>query len=360
MNSGVKTTIETLARDLGLATSTVSRALNDYSDISEETRRRVREAAELSGYRAGSERKSKKARSNTVGLVVEMWALDISSPFFGQFLRGLTAALRRGDYDLLVTSTDGPKEALKAYEYLIAENRVDAFVLTRVRSDDPRIDLLMDRSVPFVCYGQSAEGGDFAWHDVDAGGAASDAIDYLVKLGHTRIGHIQAPRAINFVRLRQDAYRAALTRNGIAVDDALQIEAGVSPAAGVRGINALLELDEPPTAVICDLDALAIGAMSGLRNSGLVPGIDISFIGYGDDPFAAYVEPPLSTFSQDAELSGRWVAEMTLATISGTTPAILQRMRPASFKERLSAAKPPRGPADLRVVLDKRNQNKPN
>jgi LacI family transcriptional regulator len=351
--------VESLARELGLASSTVSRALNDYSDISEGTRRRVREAADRAGYRLGVEPKPAKAATNIVGLVVEIWSLDISSPFFGQFLRGATAALRRGGVDLLVASSDGPKEALKTYEYLIASNKVDGFILTRLHTEDPRLDLLGGRDVPFVCYGRDASPDDYAWHDVDAAEAATQSVARLVEKGHSRIGLVQAWAAINFVRLREGAFRAALADHGIEADDRLIVEAGLTAEDGAAAARRILELDEPPTALICDQDALAIGAMSAIRALGLVPGVDVSVIGYGNDPFSGYTEPPLSTFSQDAELAGRWVAEMMLATLSGTTPQILQRMRPAPFVSRRSVAAPTRTPAELRAFIDKNSIENP-
>lgn len=353
MNSGPKTTIDSLARELGISASTVSRALNGYPDISVETRRRVREAADLAGYRVGDERKGKRVPTNIVGLVVEVWTLDISSPFFGQFLRGATSALRRAGFDLMVASTDGPNEALKTYEYLVAEGKIDGFILTRIRSEDPRIALLTKSDIPFVCYGRDAEGDGYAWHDVDAAQAAAESVDYLVRLGHRRIGLVQAPSAINFVRLRREAYRSAMEKHGLDADARIEVEAGLTAADGAEATRKLLALDEPPTALVCDLDALALGAMAVIRELGLTPGRDISVVGYGDDPFSEYAEPPLTTFSQDSELAGRWVAEMVLAILSGTTPAILQRERPAIFVERLSAAAPTGGPKEVREAIDK-------
>lgn len=347
MSFGRKATVESLARELGLASSTVSRALRDYSDISEETRRRVREAADRAGYRLGAEPKPARAPVNVVGLVAEVWSLDISSPFFGQFLRGATAALRRGNVDLLLASSDGPKEALKTYDYLIASGKVDGFILTRVRTEDPRLQLLGGRDVPFVCYGRDANPDDYAWHDVDAAEAARQSVECLIDLGHRRIGLLQAWSPINFVRLREAAFRAALAGHGIEPDDRLIAEAGLTAQDGATATRRLMEQDAPPTALICDQDALAIGAMSALRAVGLVPGIDVSLIGYGDDPFSGYSEPPLSTFSQDAELAGRWVAEMMLATLSGTSPQILQRLRSAPFLNRGSVSPPARTPAEL-------------
>ncbi|MCY4306405.1 MAG: LacI family DNA-binding transcriptional regulator [Aestuariivita sp.] len=332
-----RTTIESLARDLGLSASTVSRALNGYTDISEETRRRVLNTADEAGYKLLSERKKKNNRTNAVGLVVEMWSLDITSPFFGQFLRGATSALRRQSYDLLVASTDGAKEALKVYEYLIAEGRVEGFILTRIRSEDARISLLSEHDIPFVCFGRQAEEGDFAWHDVDAAEAVQKSVTYLADLGHEHFGLLQAPSEVNFARLRKESFISALNQRGLPVNNECIIEAGLTASDGAKAVGTLLKIPQPPTALICDLDALAIGAIAAFKEANLVPGQDVSIIGYGNDPFSAFTEPPLTTFSQDAELAGRWVAEIFLALLKGITPKILQRIRSAEFVERQSA-----------------------
>jgi len=339
MSSSRRTTIESLARDLGLSASTVSRALNGYTDISDETRRRVQESADDAGYKLISERKKRLTPTNAVGLVVEMWSLDISSPFLGQFLRGATAALRRRSYDLLVASTDGTKEALKVYNYLIAEGRVEGFILTRIRSEDPRIALLTERDVPFVCFGRDQSGGHYAWHDIDAAEAVAKSVQYLAERNHTELALLQAPAEINFVRLRQSSFREALRHHGLKAREDRIINAGLTASDGAQAARTLLQSKSPPTAIICDLDALAMGAMYAIRDAGHVPGKDVSVIGYGDDPFSAFAEPALTTFSQDSELAGRWVAEMFLAILDGTTPEILQRMRFAKFVERQSAAR---------------------
>ncbi len=109
-----------------------------------------------------------------------------------------------------------------------------------------------------------------------------------------------------------------------------------------------MRLKKPPTALICDLDLLAFGAMAALRDLGLAVGSEVSVLGYGDVPMADLHSPPLSTWSQDAETAGGWVAEMLLALINGTAPEILQRLRPAGFRRRGSDAPPLDDPDSLR------------
>ena len=336
MNSGKKTTIDSLARNLGVSASTVSRALNGYDDISENTQRRIREAANEAGYQMASERKSKRRRTNTVGMVVERLNLDISGPFLAKFLRGATEALSKDGVDLLVASADGPAEELNTYQRLITDRKVDGFILTRLRTEDPRIALLTENKVPFVVHGRDAAPEDYSWLDIDAAGAMDAALEHLVAFGHRRIGLIQGPEAVNYVRLRFDAYQSSVKRLGLESDDKLVVGGGLTPEDGARAAKAIMCGDAPPTALVCDLDNLAIGAMAALRQLGLQPGSDVSVIGYGDDPFAAYAVPPLTTFNQKAQDAGKWVAEMMLARLDGVSPQILQRLNSASIIPRES------------------------
>ncbi len=353
MGSRGKVTIEALARELGLAKSTVSRALNGYPDIAEETRSRVQAAALASGYAASSLARSlKRGRVDTVGIVLPGAHLDIGSPFLVQFLRGATKVLEGRGVDLLVANAAAPERWQETYDRLIVTRKVDGFILTRTLSDDPRIAYLREKGAPFVAFGRTAGAEDFAWLDVDCGAAAGDAAAHLAALGHHRIGHVAAPESVNFARLRREAVREKLTALGL-YEPSLIVEAGMTADDGRRATTTLMGLARPPTALICDLDLLAFGAMAALRDLNLTVGSDVSVLGYGDIPLADLHSPPLSTWSQDSETAGGWVAEMLLALINGTAPEILQRLRPADFLRRGSDSAPARDSDKLRKLLGK-------
>lgn len=351
MGSRGKVTIDALARELDLAKSTVSRALNGYPDIAETTRARVQAAALASGYAASSTaRNLKRGRVDTVGVVLPGEQLDISSPFLVQFLRGATRILETRGIDLLVASAPAPEKWRETYDRLIVTRKVDGFILTRTLSEDPRVAYLREKTVPFVAFGRTATSENFAWLDVDCGAAAAEAVAHLVALGHRRIAHITASPNVNFARIRREAICEKLLSLGF-YDPALVVEVGLTADGGRRATYELMRGEQPPTALICDLDLLAFGAMGALRDLGLDVGRDVSVLGYGDVPMAPVHSPPLSTWSQDADSAGAWVAEMLLALISGTAPEILQRVRPAGFVRRASDGAPALDTAALRRRL---------
>ncbi len=279
MGSRGKVTIDALARELGLAKSTVSRALNGYPDIAEETRARVQEAALACGYAASSlARCLKRGRVDSVGIVLPGEQLDISSPFLVQFLRGATKVLEDRGVDLLVANSPSPERWQETYDRLIVTRKVDGFILTRTLSDDPRMAYLREKGAPFVAFGRTATADDFAWLDVDCGAAAAEAVAHLGTLGHRRIAHVAASATVNFARIRREAVREKLTELDL-YDPALIVEAGLSADEGRAATAGLLNLDQPPTALICDLDLLAFGAMAALRDLGLTAGRDVSVLG---------------------------------------------------------------------------------
>ncbi|WP_198670564.1 LacI family DNA-binding transcriptional regulator [Oceanicella sp. SM1341] len=339
-------TIDQIARELNLAKSTVSRALNGYPDISEDTRERVTRTALSLGYTASSAaRNLKRGRLDTVGIVLPGDELDISSPFLVQFLRGATAVLEQRGLDLLVASSPSGQDWQPTYERLIAGRKVDGLILTRTLADDPRVAFLNRTRFPFVCYGRTRSPEDFAWLDIDCGPAMREAVRRATALGHRRIGFVCAPTEVNFARLQREAFEEAAQAAGL--DTSLVIEAGLDSADGAEAARGLLALPEPPTAILCGLDVLAFGVMHALRDAGLRPGEEVSVIGYGDVQFAAFHQPPLSTFSQDARNAGAWTAEMLIALLQGTTAALLQRLRPATFVERATLGAPVLSPEAL-------------
>ncbi|MDJ0943251.1 MAG: substrate-binding domain-containing protein [Kiloniellales bacterium] len=349
--SGV--TLNTLAQELGLAKSTVSRALNGYPDIAEQTRERVRGAADRCGYRPSSmARNLKRGRVDTVGVVLTGEGPDIASPFFAQFLRGVTRALDREGLDLMVATAPGPDRWREAYDRLIASRKVDGFIVTRTETRDPRIAYLRQRGVPFVSYGRTENPSQYAWFDMDNRRAFAEATERLAGLGHRRIGFIAAPGAFNFARERLAGYRAARDALGLDDDRALIRRAGLKEADGWGAADALMALERPPTALICVRDAVAIGAARALGARGLRVGEEVSVIGYDDVPHAEFMDPPLTTFSQESETAGTRVAEMLLGLMRGRRAKDLQELRPAKLIERASDGPPGRTPESLRALLN--------
>jgi len=327
--------LKVLAAHLGLTVPTVSRALNNYADISPATRERVKRAADELGYRPNQNaRRLSLGTSETIGYLMPRFSSSIAQPFVAQLLQGLGEALSKRNWDLLVTHADSSKDELSQIERLIRSGRVGGLVISRPLKNDPRIRLMQDLKCPFVVHGRTASCESYAWYDVDGEDAFITAVNHLVGFAHNRVAFVGAPLQHQFAQDRLNGYQTAIKSNGLDVDpDLIQI-ADFSDDGGEIAMNILLDLPTPPTAVVCVSDIMAFGAMAAIRGRGLRPGVDVSIIGYDGLKFGIHSNPPLTTMAQPQAHAGRRLGDMLLAIIDGDDPAKHQELQRAQLLRR--------------------------
>ncbi len=329
--------LKRLAEHLELTEGTVSRALNNYPDISAKTRKRVQEQAAALGYRANPlARRLATGVAEAVAYIMPENNSSISDPFVSQLLTGLSRALSERGWDLLVTQSVSAEEEPDMLHKLITSGRVSGVVLSRPFKNDARIKLLQQAKFPFIVHGRSVDHEDYAWYDVDSQAAITVAVDHLVSLGHQRIGFIGAPTYYNFAQVRLDGYKDALAHNGIALDPDLIAITELNDDGGERAAGDLLDRPDPPTAFVCVNDTQAIGVLAAIRVRGLVPGKHVSVIGYDGLRFGRHTNPPLTTMVQPQEHSGRQLGDMLLSIIDGGDPKDFQELRSAELLRRKS------------------------
>lgn len=333
--SGKPVSLKVLAAHLGLTVGTVSRAINDYADISPATRERVKRAADELGYRPNqTARRLSIGSPETVGYLMPRYSSSIAQPFVSQLLQGLGEALSKRQWDLLVTQADSASNELAYIERIVRSGRVGGLVISRPLKNDPRIKLLLDLKFPFVVHGRTANSDNFAWYDVDGSEAFVTAVDHLVGLWHSRVAFVGAPLQYQFAQDRLNGYRLAVKANGLSVDEDLIQIAEFSDDGGEIATNMLLDLPEPPTAIVCVSDTMAFGALAAIRARGFQPGIDISVIGYDGLSFGAHSNPPLTTMAQPQAQAGRRLGDMLLAIIDGDDPSKHQELQRAQLLRR--------------------------
>ena len=289
-----RVSLKFLARELGIAEGTVSRALNDYPDISEATRLRVKEAAEHYGYKANqTARRLATGVAEAVAYLMPANTNALSEPFVSQLLEGLAQSLAKRGWDLLVVQAASIEEEAETIAKLSSSGKVSGVVISRPYKQDSRIDLLRKYKMPFIVHGRSVFHDDYAWYDVDSQSAFMDAVDHLVSLGHQKIGFVGAPTYYHFAQMRLDGYRDGLKHNGLGFNENLVEIAELSDDAGERAGGSLLRSQTPPTAIICATDTQAIGVLAAIRSQGLEPGKDVSVIGYDGLAFGKHTSPHL-------------------------------------------------------------------
>ncbi len=311
-------TLKDIAKEVGLSVTTVSRALNDYPDVSPQTKERIRQAAQEMGYHPHViARKLQKRRTDTIGFVIPTAGPRFSDPFFIELITGIGDEAARQDFDLLVsTSAPGDQEA-QVYHRLTDGRRVDGLLLVRIRHQDERISYLTSHDTPFVAFGRSDPPLDYPYIEVNSRQGISDITQHLIDLGHRVLAHIAGPSDLMFGTERMLGFRETLARNDIPLDEELVVTGYLTQRSGYEAAHRLLHQEHPPTAIVASNDLMAIGAMSAAQERGLIIGRDISITGFDNIPPAAHSHPPLTTVEQPVYDIGVTICHMLCQIIKG-------------------------------------------
>lgn len=310
-------TLKDIAKRVNKSVTTVSRALDDYDDVSPETKMLIRQVAEEMGYIPNiTARQLQKRRTDTIGLILPSENLRFSDPFFSEMLSGFVSQITEFELYLLVTSQPSSCDETKLYLQFIRSRRVDGFIVIRTQLEDPRIDLLREHNFPFVAFGRTGGDNDFPYIDEDGELGIQKAVDHLVELGHTRIAFIAEPTYLTKAYHRLNGFYQALEKNNLPIDEDLILEGGFRQRSGRLLGEQLLDIPNPPTAIVACNDLLALGAMSVVQERGYLVGQDISITGFDDIVLAEYAHPPLTTIHQPAYEIGRLICQMLVKIIN--------------------------------------------
>lgn len=312
--------LKELARQLGLSQTTVSRALNGYPEVSETTRRRVVDAAERLNYQPNTRARSlATGRAMAIGHVIPLHAKhEMLNPIFADFIAGAGETYSRHGYDLLMSVITDDEET-RTYRQLAARQSVDGLIVHAPRNGDERIALLRQIGLPFVVHGRtSTEDDSYSWLDVNNRRAFQRATEFLVDLGHRRIGLINGFETMDFAARRRDGYLRALRQRGITPDPRLMRSDEMTEAYGYQAATEMLAYDDPPTAFVVSSIIPANGVRRAIEGAGLSVGVDVSIITHDDDLsyFGNGTGVPLFTAVRSSvREAGRRVAEILLDII---------------------------------------------
>lgn len=330
---------------LQLSQTTVSRALNGYPEVNEETRRRVEDAARRHGYRANpSARRLATGEAGMIGYIMPTGSSVDIDPHFVEFLSGLGDFARSNGLDLVLSPTSLDDEDA-TYRRVVANKQVDAVYVSAPRHCDQRIALLDQLSLPYVVHGRS-EGltFDYPFLDIDNEGAFLAAGELLIQLGHTRIGLINGEATQTFAIFRERGLRASLTARGLALPPPYVRNLAMTDEGGYRAGRELLEQSPRPTAIVCSSLILALGVFRAARDLGIQIPRDLSVIAH-DDVFP-WLKPenfsvPLTATRSSIRAAGVRVAERLAARIAGTEREPFGEVWPVDLIARASIGKAP-------------------
>jgi len=337
--------IKDVAAMAGVSPSTVSVVLNavDGARVSQDTRRRVEEAAARLGYEPHPlARGLRTRRSQTIGFVSDTIA---TTPYAGQLIQGAQDAAWRAGMLLIVVNTGGDAELEQHAIRTVLQGRVDGLLYASMYHrvvDVPRLR----RGLPVVLLDASPAQGSFPYVVPDEVAGGATAVAELLQQGHRRIGYVAEWRDIPAVALRLRGYREALARYGVAFDPALVLREEPGAHGGYRGMARLLDLPDPPTGVFCFNDAMAMGAYRAAAERGLRVPDDVSVVGYDDlQLIAAALSPGLTTVALPHYEMGAWAVDNLLKMVANAEALSgrpLQKLMPCPLVRRGSVGPPPR------------------
>jgi LacI family transcriptional regulator len=304
-----------IAKEAGVSTTTVSKVLNELPGVGAATRTRIRALIDRHGYvQNHAARNLRKGQSYLIDLVI----MRLEGGYDIGIMHGIQDALEETGYRLAVFSTNENEASERLWLRRLLGQSTDGVLLLLPFEQLGLADTLMGQGIPLVAIGDRNEPttafptvGSTIW----LGGYT--ATEYLISLGHRRIGIVTFPLHLTTSRARLAGYREALERAGIPIDPALICEGSYLLGDGVEQTRHLLDLPNPPTAIFAGNDAQAAGVSQVLYERDIRVPDQMSVIGFDDVMYTAQMSPPLTTIRQPLVEMGKMAVGMLLRLIAG-------------------------------------------
>ncbi|WP_114045893.1 LacI family DNA-binding transcriptional regulator [Acidipropionibacterium virtanenii] len=304
--------LKDVASRAGVSVKTVSNVVNNKPYVKPETRQRVEAAVKELGYRPNiAARQLKRGRSGFIGLVVP----EFETPYFAELASRIWAEAERHGYTTLLNLTGAdPKLERSAFQG-VGNQLIDGLIFSPQALSGPQI-IERTEALPMVMLGEQPVPTGLDHVAIDSVRAARKATDHLLARGHRRIGAIGLSTGRGTSLQRAEGYRQALRAAGIPIDQELAVGVpSYSRRAGHAAMNRLLCLPEPPTAVFCFNDAMAVGAIRACYEAGISVPREMAVAGIDDIPEGRYITPSLTTVSPDLEFLARETIRLLLRRI---------------------------------------------
>ncbi len=308
-----RVTIRDVAEQAAVSLGTASNVLNRPDRVAPETRDRVLEVIERLGFvRSSAAHQMRSGTSQCFGAVV----LDAANPFATETVRGLEDVVHEHGCAVYVCSTDGSADREARYLRLLEEQRVQGILITPASRSIHHLQKLRDRGTLVVLLDRRSADGDLCSVSVDHAHGGELAARHLFELGHRRIAFINGPLHLSQCSERRRGGRRAAREAGLDPDTSI-VEYTIDPITSLeqaeRHVDALLAIDDRPTAVVCVNDQIAFTVLRALAQRRVRVPRDISVVGYDDVEFAAMLTPALTSIRQPKYEVGRAAAELLLA-----------------------------------------------
>jgi len=326
--------IKEVAQLANVSPSTVSLVLNDKGNISPETRQRVLDVVQQLGYKRNVRARNLRDQQSRVIGYARANTRPEYNPILEQFTYYLVREIEKQDRHLLLFTSPDDSDT-SPYADMIDGQHVDGFVLSYTVKNDVRFKFLHEAGVPFVAFGRSLSPMDnlVHWVDVDGRSGLYDATTHLIQQGHERIAMIAWDEASASGQEREEGYLGALVQHGIQPRPEFINRKLNGVENGYLGASQLMQLPNPPTAIVCVSDMIGAGVLrwNATHNHKL------AVVGFDDHPIAQFTHPSLSSVRQPVEKVAIRIAQMLAKQLDSDDDSVTCDLLPPDLVVRESS-----------------------
>jgi len=319
-------TLATIAELTGLSMSTISLSLRGGGNLREETKQRIAEAARQIGYvpdRAGV--RLRTGKTNVIALVLDGQGDSID--FARRMIQGIGAGLKGSRYHLTVMPTFDAQESISTIRYICESRAADGIIITHTTPRDPRVQLLADGELPFVCHGRTEFFTPHAWHDFDAEGFVRLGLRRLAERGCRNVMMFSADDSTTHSHTIRRIFHAGLAEHGMTGRQVLPNEYASGEIAPVRAFGmALARAAERPDGILVDFEIHALALASGLRDGGVILGKELHMVSKQNSDLLASIFPMVDGVVEDVHAEGVELTRLLLRRIEGEEAIALQTL----------------------------------
>lgn len=319
-----KATIHDIARKLNITASTVSRALKDHPRISEETKKAVQKAAIKLNYQANHIAAAlRSGKSNTLGIIVP----TTDRSFFASVIRGVEEIANKAGYNVMICQTyDSYQKEIDSIEALL-KARVDGIIISHGKETEnfDHFTKVKDKGIPLILFDRSNDELGVSQVVIDDYLGAYKSVEHLIEQGCRRIAHFASTRKISIFKERLRGYREALQNHNIKFDPALVIESNLQLEDGRNSMLQLLKLKVKPDGIFSSSALGAVGALQVLKEKNIKVPNEVAIVGFSNEAFTSFTDPPLSAVDQHSMRMGNSAAEVFLEQINAKDKLFIPR-----------------------------------
>jgi DNA-binding LacI/PurR family transcriptional regulator len=311
--------IHEIAKRAGVSITTVSRALNNYSDISPATKQMILDLCEELDYHPNPAAKSLASKkSNVIALILsDIKETDSNGNIIYRLLLGAQATCAEQGYELIIIFSNAQKQQKKSLKILSKERNVCGFIIYGLKMTDPYYDEIAISNIPCVTIDVDTSGGRHAVVCTNNVEAVEQVVDFLYKKGHRHIAMMNGSKEAFISHIREKGFRNAMRRYNLEIMNGTICYADYFEAKAYQMAKVLLKEHNEITAVFAGSDIMAMGVLRAVHELGKKTPRDIAVVGFDGIQVGEYTQPPLTTVCQNFKLMGSSAADKVINMIEG-------------------------------------------